>query len=89
MSINDQEMISLIINSTDIFSTVISKLIKIVIWSKMKTLFSIQKKKMIVEGVRCNLYTEWHVYWLFDRLKIMHWKNEEGTKDDSEQAGFP
>lgn len=45
-------MIPLIINTTDIFNTMISKLIKIVIWSKMKKLFlfHLEKKKLVLEG---------------------------------------
>lgn len=57
-------MIPLITNAKDIFSTMISKLIKIVIWSKMKKLFLFQsgKKNSVPEGRRHNLRTEWHIY---------------------------
>lgn len=58
-------MIPLTRNTKDIFSTMISKLIKIVIWSKMKKRFlfhSEKKKKSVPEGRRHNLCTEWHIY---------------------------
>lgn len=61
-------------STTDIFSTMMSKLIKIAIWSQMKKVFfSIQKKKLVPECRRCNFCTEWHIYWLFVWwVKIMH-----------------
>lgn len=67
-------MIPLITNTPDIFSTMIPKLIKIVIQSKMKKLFLFHsEKKMVPEGRRHNLCTEWHTYWLFVWwVKIMH-----------------